>query len=207
MSGEWRGPVAGSGPHSLVLLLHGVGADGADLIGLAGPLAAALPRAAFWAPDAPEPCDFAPWGRQWFALGEREPHVLLAGARRAGPWLAAQAARVAAEHGVARIALLGFSQGAMVALQAGLRMVPAPAAIVAIAGRALDAEAITARPPVLLLHGAADEVVPAVASRAAEAALARAGVPVEAVIEPGLGHGISDAQVATATDFLARALA
>lgn len=207
MAGEWRGPAAGGQPDSLVLLLHGVGADGADLIGLAEPLGVALPHAAFWAPDAPEPCDFAPWGRQWFPLGEREPHVLLAGARRAGPWLAAEAARVAAERGVARIALLGFSQGAMVALQAGLRMAPAPLAIVAIAGRALDAAEMTARPKVLLLHGAADAVVPAEANRAAEAVLRQAGVAVEAEIEPGLGHGISDAQVARAADFLARALA
>jgi phospholipase/carboxylesterase len=184
-----------------------VGADGADLIDLAGPLGAALPNAAFWAPDAPEPCDFAPWGRQWFPLGEREPHVLLAGARRAGPWLAAEAAREAAALGVARIALLGFSQGAMVALQAGLRMAPAPAAIVAIAGRALDLEGITARPAVLLLHGEADPTVPAEATRMGEAALLTAGVPVEAGIEPGLGHGISAAQVAKAADFLARALA
>jgi phospholipase/carboxylesterase len=207
MSGDWRGPAAGGEPDSLVLLLHGVGADGADLIGLAGPLGQALPRAAFWAPDAPEPCDFAPWGRQWFPLGEREPHVLLAGARRAGPWLAAEALRAAAACGAGRVALLGFSQGAMVALQAGLRMAPAPAAIVAIAGRALDSEGIAAHPPVLLLHGAADEVVPAEASRAAAAALRAAGVPVRAAIEPGLGHGISEAQLAQAADFLAQALA
>jgi phospholipase/carboxylesterase len=207
MAGEACGPAAGGRPDSLVLLLHGVGADGADLIGLAGPLGEALPRAAFWAPDAPEPCDFAPWGRQWFPLGERDPHTLREGARRAGPWLAAEAARVAAELGVARVALLGFSQGAMVALQAGLRMDPPPAAIVAIAGRALDAEGITARPPVLLLHGAADPTVPAEATRAAVRALEAAGVPVRAAIEPGLGHGISEAQVAEAADFLARALA
>lgn len=197
----------GGPPDSLVLLLHGVGADGADLIGLAEALSEALPHAAFWAPDAPEPCDLAPWGRQWFPLGEREPHALLAGARRAGPWVAAEAARVAAELGVARVALLGFSQGAMVALQAGLRMAPAPAALVAIAGRALDPEGITARPPVLLLHGAADEVVPPEATRAAEAALRAAGLAVEAMIEPGLGHGISEAQLARAAAFLARALA
>jgi phospholipase/carboxylesterase len=207
MAGEACGPAAGGAPDCLVLLLHGVGADGADLIGLAGPLGEALPRAAFWAPDAPEPCDFAPWGRQWFALGARDPHTLRAGARAAEPWLVAEARRAAAALGVTRIALLGFSQGAMMALQAGLRMDPPPAAIVAIAGRTLDPEGITARPPVLLLHGDADETVPAAATRSAALALEAAGVPVRAVIETGLGHGISEAQVAEAGGFLARALA
>jgi phospholipase/carboxylesterase len=109
------------------------------------------------------------------------------------------------------LALMGFSQGAMVALFAGLRgAVPAPASILAYSGALLAAESfsaeIAARPPVLLVHGEADEVVPAMASRQAARALQAEGVPHELLLRPDLGHGLDDAGLAAGTALLTRSL-
>ncbi len=199
MDGPRLGPKAGGAARQLVVLLHGVGADGADLIGLAPAWAEGLPHAAFIAPDAPEPCDMAPYGRQWFSLQDRRPASLAAELRRAAPaldgFLDAELARLGL--GPEALALAGFSQGAMMALFTGLRRPQAPAAILAYSGALAAPETLAAeirgRPPVLVVHGEADDVVPAAAGRAAEQALRAAGVPVEALYRPGLGHGIDDA--------------
>ena len=115
LSGPELPPRAGGPPRQLVVLLHGVGADGNDLIGLAPALAERLPHAAFVAPDAPEPCDMAPYGRQWFSLRDRRPTALLAGAAASAPRLDAFLDRALARQGLAhhQLALLGFSQGTM----------------------------------------------------------------------------------------------
>ncbi|MCK8783052.1 prolyl oligopeptidase family serine peptidase [Roseomonas sp. NAR14] len=218
LDGPRRGPRGGGVPDSLVLLLHGVGADGRDLIDLASRWADALPGALFVAPDAPFPHDQAPpgWpGRQWFSLAEwfarpdRDPAVLVPGLRRAADlldgFLDAEMARLALAPG--RCALMGFSQGAMTALFAGLRRPVPPAGVLAYSG-ALAGVAATPRaaPPVLLVHGEADDVVPVAASRAAEAALRRIGLPVEAHYTPGLGHGIDEAGLLAGARFLRRVL-
>ena len=182
----------------LVVLCHGVGADGQDLIGLAGPWAEALPDLAFLAPDAPEPCDMAPFGRQWFSLQDRTPAVLEAGARRAAPLLLAavdaELARLALPPGA--VALMGFSQGAMMVLHAGLRRPVPPAAILAYSGALLDSPAldaeITGKPPVLLVHGEDDEVVPFARGPAAEAALRRRGIAVTTSWRKGVGHWVDE---------------
>ncbi len=199
IDGPRFGPKAGGAARQLVVLLHGVGADGADLIGLAPAWAEGLPHAAFIAPDAPEPCDMAPHGRQWFSLQDRRPASLAAELRRAAPaldgFLDAELARLGL--GPEALALAGFSQGAMMALFTGLRRPQAPAAILAYSGALAAPETLAAeirgRPPVLVVHGEADDIVPAAAGRAAEQALRAAGVPVEALYRPGLGHGIDDA--------------
>jgi phospholipase/carboxylesterase len=199
MDGPRLGPKAGGAARQLVVLLHGVGADGADLIGLAPAWAEGLPHAAFIAPDAPEPCDMAPYGRQWFSLQDRRPASLAAELRRAAPaldgFLDAELARLGL--GPEALALAGFSQGAMMALFTGLRRPQAPAAILAYSGALAAPETLAAeirgRPPVLVVHGEADDIVPAAAGRAAEQALRTAGVPVESLYRPGLGHGIDDA--------------
>lgn len=201
LDGPRWGPADGTAPRRLVVLLHGLGADGFDLIDLAPGWGRAVPGAVFVAPHAPEPCDLAPVGRQWFSLQDRSPARVLAGARVAAEALGAFLDTETARHGVGpgNIALMGFSQGAMMALFCGLRRDPAPAAILAYAGRLVGTEAlageIRARPPVLLVHGEADEVVPDAASRAAEAALRAVGVPVEAAYRPGLGHGMDEAGI------------
>ena len=126
-------PAAGGAPRSLVVLLHGYGADGADLIGLAESWGQAVPDALFLAPDAPDRCEMAPWGRQWFSLSDMDPAHLAAGVARAVPLVSGLAAAEAVRHGIApgRIALMGFSQGAMLALAAGLAAEVPPACILA----------------------------------------------------------------------------
>jgi phospholipase/carboxylesterase len=214
---EWEGPrwgpAGGGRPTSLVILLHGVGADGFDLIDLAPGWGKALPGALFLAPHAPEPCDMAPFGRQWFSLQDRTPARIEAGARAAAGVLerliAAELAGLALPDPA--LALMGFSQGAMTALFAGLRRRVAPACILAYSGALPAAERLGAeiacRPPVLLVHGEDDPTVPVGASRAAEAALRAAGVEVEASYRPGLGHGIDEAGISLGALTLQRALA
>jgi len=209
LDGPRFGPAAGGAPRQLVVLLHGVGADGADLIGLAPDWARLLPHAAFVAPDAPEPCDMAPFGRQWFSLAERTPARMEAGVRAAAPllgdFLQAELDRLGLP--AAALALMGFSQGAMLALFAGLRGGPAPAMILAYSGALLAPDSLGTelrqRPPVLLVHGGADAIVPVAASQAAEAALRGAGVPVEALYPPALAHGIDPAGIAAGGRLLA----
>ena len=202
LDGPRWGPASGGRARKLVVLLHGLGADGYDLIDLAPGWGQAVPEAAFVAPHAPEPCDIAPYGRQWFSVGDRTPARMLAGAEVAAGHLHAFLDEEAARLGIGPgdVAIMGFSQGAMMALFAGLRRAPPPAVLLAYAGRLLGAETlpaeIRARPPVLLVHGEADEIVPAAASREAESALAAAGVPVETVFRPGLGHGLDEAGMA-----------
>jgi phospholipase/carboxylesterase len=210
LDGPRFGPLAGGTPQQLVVVLHGLGADGEDLIGLAPNWAAALPHAAFVAPDAPAPCDMAPYGRQWFSLQDRMPARIEAEVRAVAPLLDAFLDAELARLGLpdAAMALAGFSQGCMMALFTGLRRRAAPAALLGysgalLAGERLAAE-ITVRPPVLLVHGEADDIVPATASRLAEQALRAAGVPVEALYRPGLAHGIDEAGLAAGTAALAR---
>ena len=213
-----RLPPRSSGPaRRLVVLLHGVGADGSDLIGLAPFFAEAFPDAAFAAPDAPFPCDMAAFGRQWFSLQDRDPARLAAGMRAVEPvvraFLRDELQRLALP--ASALALVGFSQGAMTALHTGLRMAEPPAAILAYSGALLSPESLVAdraatgaaAPPVLLVHGESDGVVPVAASRLAESALRAAGIPVEALYIPGLDHSIDGAGLAAGTAALSAAFA
>jgi phospholipase/carboxylesterase len=194
-----------------VVLLHGVGARGDDLLPFAPALGGVLPEALFLAPDAPEPYDGAPFGRQWFSLEDRRPAVLLPAIRTAAPLLERRIAfwleRLGLDFGA--LVLLGFSQGAMMALHTGLRLPRPPAAILAYAGALLDPEGLERElvrtpPPVLLVHGEADPVVPAEASRRAELQLRQLGVPVETLFEPGVDHTISPEGMMAGAAFLRR---
>ena len=207
------GPASKGAARQLVVLCHGVGADGHDLIDLAPSWAHALPDALFIAPDAPEPYDGAPTGRQWFSLADRTPAELEAGARRAAPLLGAAIDAELERLGLPgdAVALMGFSQGAMMALHAGLRRRPPPRGILAFSGALLAtaslAHEIVGHPPVLLVHGESDEVVPFARGPASEAALLAAGVPVQTLWRPGLGHGIDDAGLSAGALFLQRVFA
>ncbi len=189
------------------MLCHGVGADGHNLIGLAEPWAAALPDAAFIAPDAPEPCDMGS-GQQWFSLQDRTPSVLEAGARRATPMLLAtiEAEMARLELPAGAVALMGFSQGAMMVLYAGLRRAVPPAAILAYSGALLDSPAldaeITGKPPVLLVHGEVDDVVPFTCGPATAAALRRRGVPVTTVWRDRIGHWLDEVGLQAGAEML-----
>ncbi len=205
-----RRNAASAVPRLLVVLCHGVAADAQDLIGLAEPWAAALPDVAFLAVDAPEPCDMAPYGRQWFSLQDRTPSVLDAGARRATPALMATVDAELARLGLAPhdVALMGFSQGAMMVMHAGLRRPVPPAAILAYSGALLDSPALdtelTGHPPTLLVHGQADEVVPFARGPAAAEALRRRNIPVTTVWRPAVGHWVDEPGLQAGADFLSQ---
>lgn len=199
----------------LVVFLHGYGADGADLLGLAEELAPHLPGVAFMAPDAPEPCIGSPGGRQWFpipwldgsslALAEKG---LLAAAADLDAWIDAT---LAAEGLTAdRLVLVGFSQGAMMALHVAPRRAEAVAGVVAISGRLLAPERmaeVRVRPPVLLIHGDRDDVVPFADMSAAGRALDAAGFVVSGHVMRGTGHGIAADGLAATLTFIAAVLA
>ncbi len=207
------GPASGGTPRQLVVLCHGLGADGFDLIDLAPTWAHALPDAAFAAPHAPDACDLGPTGRQWWSVADRTPAIMDAGVRRAAtflhPFVDAELARLALPADA--YALMGFSQGAMTVLFTGLRRATAPRAVLAFSGALLAPDSLAAelthRPPVLLVHGEADEVVPVSRSRDAEATLRTLGVPVEATYIPRLGHGIDDTGLAMGALALQRGFA
>ena len=213
LSGPIHKAASGGAPRRLVVLLHGLGADGNDLIALAPVWAPLLPDAEFLSPNAPFPCDMAPFGRQWFSLQDRSPDAILAGVRAAAPFLDAFIDNALATRGLdeGRLALVGFSQGTMMALHVGLRRAKPVAGILGYSGALIGAEGlpteIRSRPPVLLVHGDADEIVPHQALARAVQGLAAAGVTVEELTCPGLGHGIDEAGLRRGGAFLQRVLA
>ena len=207
---------------ALVVFLHGYGADGNDLIEIGYQWRSLLPTAAFVSPHAPELCAASPMGRQWFALSSQS------ASDRAGAearWNGAVKARAAIDDFLdaelnrlglddSRLALVGFSQGAMMAMHVGLRRRMAPAAIVGYSGmligadRLSEARALDARgapPPILLIHGDQDPLIPVDAMFAAAQALGGADVPTEWHLSAGVGHGIDGGGLHHGGLFLARA--
>ncbi len=205
-------PLSGQAAKSLVVFLHGYGADGNDLIDIGRMWAPVMPDTAFVSPHAPEPCAQAPVGRQWFPLAGADPHKLRAGVLGAAPALDAFLDAELAAHGLGddRLALVGFSQGTMMALHVGPRRANGIAGIVGYSGllpgpEFLEAEA-KHRPPVLLVHGDADPLIPAMALYAASQVLGDAGFQVEWHVRPGLQHGIDQEGLTYGADFLRRVL-
>ncbi len=191
----------------LVVLCHGYGSDGNDLIGLVPHWQTSLPSAAFVAPHAPERCAIAGAGYQWFPLSRLDPHETLQGTEAAAPklnaFLDAELKRLNLTGD--RLALVGFSHGTMMSLYVGLRRKPAPAAIVGFSGLLTGGETLhhsENAPPVLLLHGDADQVIPPQALFMSANALGNAGVPVQWHMSKGLGHGIDAVGLALAGQFL-----
>jgi phospholipase/carboxylesterase len=177
-----------------------------------------LPQAAFVSPHAPEPCGGAPMGRQWFALTFRDPNERWVGVNEAAPVLERFIDAELARHGLppSALALVGFSQGTMMALHVGLRRAVPPAAIVGYSGLLvlppdgnLDSFAaeIRSRPPVLLVHGDQDDLIPAQALFQAAQGLAALGVPAEWHLSAGVGHGIDPEGLRHGGEFLARGFA
>ncbi len=213
LSGPGVPPAAGGAPEQLVIFLHGVGADGNDLIGLAPYFQKALPHARFVSPNAPFAFDMAPYGFQWFSLQDFTEEARLAGAERAAPPLNAFIDAELARDGLTdeNLALIGFSQGAMMSLHVGLRRPRPMAGIVSYSGLLVGVEKLRAemrsKPPVLLTHGTEDPVLPFAFLAEAEAGLKGLGLSVEAHARPGLPHGIDGECVELGQDFLARVFA
>lgn len=201
-------PHAGGTPYSLVFLLHGLGDNGAGLLDLAPPLAAYLPNTLFYSPNAPDAYEMAPGGRQWFGLQDWSQDAIYNGALRAAPALDAYIDDRLAAHSLppSRLALLGFSQGGMMALHVGLRRNPALAGIVSFSGALVGADKIdkatVAKPPVLLVHGMMDTVVPYAAMPASSHYLEAAGLQVQTETRPMLGHSIDQEGLTKAGLFL-----
>lgn len=211
LNAERREPKSGE-TRSVVVFLHGYGANGADLLGLADPLGEHLPDTLFVAPDAPEACAGAPMGFQWFPI----------------PWID-NSSEEEAERGMVRavddlnafldalmvdedvlpeqVVLFGFSQGTMMALHVAPRREDLVAGIVAFSGRLLSPETLKeearVRPPVLLVHGDADDVVPPQSLPQAAEALQEAGwQDVYAHVMKGTGHGIAPDGLSVALAFM-----
>ena len=199
----------------LVVFLHGYGADGNDLIDIGRAWAGPLPDAAFVSPHAPRPCGQAPSGREWFPLTMRDPGERWRGVTMAAPGLQTFLDAELTRAGLppSALALVGFSQGTMMALHVGLRRGVAPAAIVGYSGLlalpdnadpATVAAEIKSRPPVLLVHGDQDPLIPIDALFHAAQGLAALEVPVEWHISAGVGHGIDQEGLRHGGEFLAR---
>jgi phospholipase/carboxylesterase len=205
-------PASGAAPKQLVILLHGYGSNAADLISLAPLWQQSLPDALFLAPDAPEEVPGFAGGRQWWALDDRRSAAVAAGVRRAAPLVDAFLEAQLAEHGLAEkdLLLVGFSQGTMMALHAGPRRQQPVAGILGYSGMLADpagmAGWIRSKPPVLLIHGAADEIVPVNAMQQARTELQRLGFQVEAHVEHGLGHAVDPNGVEFGRRFAKRVL-
>ncbi len=196
---------------SAVIFVHGYGANGADLLGLADPLAPHMPGTAFYSPDAADRLPGAPMGLQWFPIpwldGSSEA-AAKAGLLASAADLDAFIDKVLADEGLTpdRLILLGFSQGTMLSLQVAPRRAEPMAAVVGFSGRMLAPETLanetTARPPILLLHGDIDEVVPPQSLPEAGEALQGAGFEVYAHVMKGTGHGIAQDGLAAALGFM-----
>jgi len=194
-----------------VVLLHGYGANGDDLIALGQEWQRRLPETAFVAPNAPQAIRGMHGGLQWFPLTLRDPGEYWRGVAGAQPALDRFLDAELARHrlGPERLVLVGFSQGTMMALHAGLRRAVAPAGIVAYSGLLAGPEHLSetkGRPPVLLVHGEADDLIPLEALHMAREALAAAGLPVEWHVRPRLGHGIDREGQWMAASFIAEVL-
>ncbi len=210
-------------PKQLVVFLHGFGADGHDLIELGRQWRSFLPNALFVAPNAPDRCAASPTGRQWFALNahgsdpERDASERWNGVQNASAGLNDFLDKELDQAGLddAQLALVGFSQGAMMALHLGLRRARAPAAILAYSGLLAGPEYLSqaiARdtrglpPPILLVHGDQDAVISIDAMFSAANALAEGGIPAQWHVSLGAGHGIDSVGLRHGGLFLAKAL-
>src|SRR5260221_6010505 len=207
LQGPEQLPASGTAT-KLVVFLHGYGSNGDDLISLAPYWAKLLPDAAFVSPNAPFPCEMAPSGYQWFSLENRDPQSKLAGVRTAAPILDAYLDRQLARFGLAEkdMALVGFSQGTMMSLHVAPRRAQALAGVVGYSGALIGAQVLAAemraKPPVLLVHGMADQVVPFDALAQAANGLKAVGIDVVTEARPGLPHSIDEVGLQKGGDFL-----
>ncbi|MGQ0280318.1 alpha/beta hydrolase [Sphingopyxis sp. Q841] len=206
-------PRSGQPPENIVLLLHGFGSSGSDMIALAPAWQEALPDTLFLAPHAPQRCGMMGAGYQWWGLSGFAPSALAAGAASAAPAVDAFIDRKLDQYGLteADLALVGFSQGTMMALQIGLRRPRAVAAVVGYSGMLAGSAGLEhgglPKPPVLLIHGTADPVVPVAALHMSESQLKHLGVNVTTHLSYGVAHNVDPVGLRLGRDFVAEGFA
>ena len=197
LTGPGFGPAAGGAPHNLVILLHGYGANGDDLIGLAPPFSKMLPNTEFLSPNAPYPCEGNPFGGlQWFEVWQAEGTDRLAEVRNGAAIVNAFIDEELARRNLTddKLVLCGFSQGTMLSLHIALRRAAPCAGVLGFSGRLespeILADEITVRPPVMMIHGEEDPMLSIDLMDKAASVMTEIGVMVETHRRPGLGHGI-----------------
>ncbi len=211
LSGPSAQPASGEAATAVVVFLHGYGSNGADLIGLAPFFSRIVPYAAFYSPNAPQGWEGGMSGAyQWFGLADFDPDLMrrdpermgatfnnmINGAEKAAPALNTYLDQILAHHNLepSRMVLFGFSQGTMMALHVGLRRETQLAGILGYSGALTGADKLASeiktKPPVTLVHGEDDPVVPIQALAEIEKNLKTVGVSVESYAIPGLQHGI-----------------
>ncbi|NKB45712.1 MAG: prolyl oligopeptidase family serine peptidase [Alphaproteobacteria bacterium] len=225
LEGPSRPPISGGPAKQAVVFLHGYSADGNDLIGLAPYFSESLPDAAFYSPHAPEPGEVG-YGRQWFTLQGYDPEmmrrdpartagafaVMYEGAKRSATSLNNYLDSILNDLKLPpeRLALIGFSQGTMMALHVGLRRVPTIGGIVGYSGALLGSdhlkEDVQATPPLILVHGSADDVIPVTALSHMQQALDSQDITYTAHIVPNHGHGIEQMGATLGRTFLQQSL-
>ena len=212
VNGSSLQPLSGGSPKQIVLLLHGYGSSGADLITLAPHWQRDLPDALFLAPNAPRRLSNLSSGYQWWPLSAFTPQALASGAASAAPAIETFIDRKLHQYGLteSNLAIVGFSQGTMMALHVGLRRPRQVAAIVGYSGMLAGGHELSnlpiAKPPVLLIHGSADPVVPVAALHAAKTQLEHLGIDVTTHISPGVGHSVDPVGLRMGGEFVVKAL-
>ncbi len=199
-------------PKQMVIMLHGVGSNGRDLISLAPYLAQYIPDAVFISPDAPFPCDMVPPGYpdsyQWFSLQDRDPHVMLGGVKNVFPLVEEFITAQAERHNISleNVALLGFSQGTMTSLHVAPRLKDKIAGVLGYSGALLwdveEDESKLHKMPICLIHGEADDVVPVASWRYAKQTLSQHGFDVSGHTSAGLTHSIDEKGISAGGEFL-----
>ncbi len=201
-------PKSGKAPKSLVVMLHGLGANGADLISLARYWEDAMPDTVFVSPDAPYPCDMAPVGFQWFSLQDWSPEAIEAGVKEAAPLLNDFLHTMLQKYDVPpkNLALVGFSQGTMMSLYAGPRFESEIAGILGYSGALVGGDSLDAagihKMPIHLIHGDVDMVVPVSAYKTAKQQLEANGFQVGGGVTHGLSHNIDEDGIESGARFL-----
>lgn len=205
-------PASGGAAKNMVVMLHGLGSDANDLISIAPEWAGELPDTLFVSPNAPFPCDMAPYGFQWFSLQERTPEKILAGVETAMPILNAFIDQQLEKNSMTdgQLAVVGFSQGTMMALHTMPRRAKPCACVVGYSGALVDPEGLKdvenlVKMPILAVHGDADDVVhPGNLERISDGFEA-AGFEIEAIMRPNLAHGIDMVGLKRGGSFIAEA--
>ena len=204
--------MSGGSPKQIVLLLHGYGSNGADLISLAPHWQRQLPDALFLAPNAPQRLGSLSAGYQWWPLTAFTPQALATGTASAAPAITAFIDRKLAQYALAdaNLAIVGFSQGTMMALHVGLRRSHQLAAVVGYSGMLTGEHELShlpiTKPPVLLVHGSADPIIPVAALHAAQSTLQHLGIDITAHVANGVGHTVDTVGLRMGGEFVAKAL-